>query len=159
MIPLDQLVPFKDHPFKVIDDESMMDTVQSIREHGILLPLIVSPMPDGKYEIVSGHRRSHAGKLAGGNHRQRAIHAVAFSGATSEALFAGRQTDRRYGAGDHVRTEKAGNRKGRAAKQTDIPIFLPVRNAERNGNLRFFPCSIRRRNGAPISRRTARSTT
>ena len=64
-IPLDQLVPFKDHPFKVIDDESMMDTVQSIREHGILLPLIVRPMPEGKYEIVSGHRRSHAGKLAG----------------------------------------------------------------------------------------------
>ena len=64
-IPLDQLVPFKDHPFKVIDDESMMDTVQSIREHGILLPLIARPIPDGKYEIVSGHRRSHAGKLAG----------------------------------------------------------------------------------------------
>ena len=64
-IPLDQLVPFKDHPFKVIDDESMMDTVQSIREHGILLPLIARPMPEGKYEIVSGHRRSHAGKLAG----------------------------------------------------------------------------------------------
>ena len=64
-IPLDQLVPFKDHPFKVVDDESMMDTVQSIREHGILLPLIARPMPDGKYEIVSGHRRSHAGKLAG----------------------------------------------------------------------------------------------
>lgn len=64
-IPLDQLVPFKDHPFKVIDDDSMMDTVQSIREHGILLPLIARPMPDGKYEIVSGHRRSHAGKLAG----------------------------------------------------------------------------------------------
>ena len=64
-IPLDQLVPFKDHPFKVIDDESMMDTVQSIREHGILLPLIARPMPDDKYEIVSGHRRSHAGKLAG----------------------------------------------------------------------------------------------
>ena len=64
-IPLDQLVPFKNHPFKVIDDASMMDTVQSIREHGILLPLIARPMPDGKYEIVSGHRRSHAGKLAG----------------------------------------------------------------------------------------------
>ena len=64
-IPLDQLVPFKNHPVKVIDDESMMDTVQSIREHGILLPLIARPMPDGKYEIVSGHRRSHAGKLAG----------------------------------------------------------------------------------------------
>ena len=64
-IPLDQLIPFKDHPFKVIDDESMMDTVQSVREHGILLPLIARPMPDGKYEIVSGHRRSHAGKLAG----------------------------------------------------------------------------------------------
>ena len=64
-IPLDQLIPFKDHPFKVIDDESMMDTVQSICEHGILLPLIARPMPDGKYEIVSGHRRSHAGKLAG----------------------------------------------------------------------------------------------
>lgn len=64
-IPLNQLVPFKDHPFKVIDDESMMDTVQSIREHGILLPLIARPMPDSKYEIVSGHRRSHAGKLAG----------------------------------------------------------------------------------------------
>ena len=64
-IPLDQLVPFKNHPFKVINDESMMDTVQSIREHGILLPLIARPMPDGKYEIVSGHRRSHAGKLAG----------------------------------------------------------------------------------------------
>ena len=64
-IPLDQLIPFKDHPFKVIDDESMMDTAQSIREHGILLPLIARPMPDGKYEIVSGHRRSHAGKLAG----------------------------------------------------------------------------------------------
>ena len=64
-IPLNQHVPFKDHPFKVIDDESMMDTVQSIREHGILLPLIARPIPDGKYEIVSGHRRSHAGKLAG----------------------------------------------------------------------------------------------
>lgn len=260
-IPLDQLVPFKDHPFKVIDDESMMDTVQSIREHGILLPLIARPMPDGKYEIVSGHRRSHAGKLAGletvpvivreldddaavilmvdsnlqrenilpserafafkmkleamkhqgkrlnltsdqvgqklrardvlGNELgmssiqiQRYIRltellpelldlvderkfafnsAVEVSylnpeeqgwlaetidseqstpslsqGTTPETLFAGRQTDRRYGAGNHVRAEKAGNRKGRAAKQTDIPIFLPIRNAERNGNLDSF---------------------
>lgn len=68
-IPLDQLVPFKDHPFKVIDDESMMDTVQSIREHGILLPLIARPMPDGKYEIVSGHRRSHARKAGWSGNR------------------------------------------------------------------------------------------
>ena len=64
-IEISKIHPFKNHPFKVIDDESMMDTVQSIREHGILLPLIARPMPDGKYEIVSGHRRSHAGKLAG----------------------------------------------------------------------------------------------
>lgn len=62
---LDELHPFKNHPFKVLDDEKMQDTAQSIREHGVLVPAIVRPREEGGYEIVAGHRRHHASQIAG----------------------------------------------------------------------------------------------
>ena len=64
-IPVDQLVPFREHPFKVKDDEDMEKTVESIRQFGVLVPAIARPLEDGGYEIVSGHRRHHAAQLAG----------------------------------------------------------------------------------------------
>ena len=64
-IPLSQLHSFKNHPFKVRDDEAMMDTAESIRQYGVLVPAIARPDPDGGYELVSGHRRHHASELAG----------------------------------------------------------------------------------------------
>ena len=64
-IPLSELRPFRDHPFKVKDDDAMRDTVDSIKEHGVLVPAIARPLPDGGYEIVAGHRRHHASQLAG----------------------------------------------------------------------------------------------
>lgn len=63
-IPLSQLHPFKDHPFKVLDDEAMAETVESVKQIGVVVPLIARPSEDG-YEIVSGHRRHHAAELAG----------------------------------------------------------------------------------------------
>jgi len=64
-IPVDQLIPFKNHPFKVVDDEAMLRTVESISQYGILSPLIARPMGEGSYELISGHRRKHAAELAG----------------------------------------------------------------------------------------------
>ena len=64
-IPIDELYPFKDHPFKVLDDEAMQITVESIKQLGVTNPLIARPRPDGGYEIISGHRRQHAAQLAG----------------------------------------------------------------------------------------------
>ena len=64
-LPLSDLVPFKDHPFRVVDDDRMKETVESIREYGVLVPIIVRPMDDGTFEIVSGHRRKRACELAG----------------------------------------------------------------------------------------------
>ena len=65
-IPIDELFPFKNHPFKVLDDEAMTRTVESIAQYGVLAPLIARPRPDGDgYEIISGHRRQYAAKLAG----------------------------------------------------------------------------------------------
>ena len=64
-IPLSELHPFKNHPFKVIDDESMQKTVESIAEYGVLSPAIARPRKDGGYELISGHRRHHASMLAG----------------------------------------------------------------------------------------------
>ena len=65
-IPIGELFPFKDHPFKVLDDEAMIRTVESIAQYGVLAPLIARPRPDGDgYEIISGHRRQYAAKLAG----------------------------------------------------------------------------------------------
>lgn len=64
-IPLSALVPFKEHPFKVVDDEAMLRTTESIAQYGVLTPLIARPLEDGSYEIVSGHRRAHAAELAG----------------------------------------------------------------------------------------------
>ena len=64
-LPLRDLVPFKDHPFRVLDDERMMETVESVKQYGVLVPLIVRPREDGTYEIVSGHRRKRACELAG----------------------------------------------------------------------------------------------
>lgn len=61
---LSELVPFKDHPFRVVDDDRMKETVESIQEYGVLVPIIVRPMDDGSYEIVSGHRRKRACELA-----------------------------------------------------------------------------------------------
>ena len=64
-IPLSELYPFKDHPFKVVDDERMQETVESVKEHGVLVPGIARPRPGGGYEIISGHRRKRASELAG----------------------------------------------------------------------------------------------
>ena len=64
-IPLTELVPFKDHPFKVVEDESMLRTTESIAMFGVLTPLIARPTEDGKYEIISGHRRAHAAEAVG----------------------------------------------------------------------------------------------
>ena len=65
-IPIDELHPFTNHPFKVLDDEAMTRTVESIAQYGVLAPLIARPRPDGNgYEIISGHRRQHAAQLAG----------------------------------------------------------------------------------------------
>ena len=64
-IPLSELHPFEGHPFRVVDDEEMMKTAESVRDFGVLTPAIVRPDPDGGYEIVSGHRRHRASELAG----------------------------------------------------------------------------------------------
>lgn len=63
-IPVNELFPFKNHPFKVLDDDSMTRTVESISQFGVLAPLIARPRPEGGYEIISGHRRKHAAELA-----------------------------------------------------------------------------------------------
>ena len=63
-IPLGELHPFRNHPFKVKDDAAMQDTVDSVREHGVLVPAIARPDPDGGYELIAGHRRHHASELA-----------------------------------------------------------------------------------------------
>ena len=64
-MPISELRPFKGHPFKVLDDDAMAETVESIKQVGIANPLIVRPHPEGGYEIISGHRRHHAAELAG----------------------------------------------------------------------------------------------
>ena len=64
-IPIDELHPFTNHPFKVLDDEAMTRTVESIAQYGVLSPLIARPRPEGGYEIISGHRRQFAAKMAG----------------------------------------------------------------------------------------------
>lgn len=64
-IRVSELVPFKDHPFKVVDDEDMLRTTESIAQYGVLTPLIARPLEDGGYEIISGHRRAHAAEMAG----------------------------------------------------------------------------------------------
>lgn len=64
-IRIDQIVPFKDHPFKVLDDERMDDLVESIKKNGVLVPVTVRPNDNGGYEMISGHRRMHASKIAG----------------------------------------------------------------------------------------------
>ena len=64
-IPIGELFPFKNHPFKVLDDESMQRTVESVEQYGVLSPLIARPRPEDGYEIISGHRRQHAAQLAG----------------------------------------------------------------------------------------------
>ena len=64
-IPIGELFPFKNHPFKVLDDETMQRTVESVEQYGVLSPLIARPRPEGGYEIISGHRRQHAAQLAG----------------------------------------------------------------------------------------------
>ena len=64
-IPLEELHPFRNHPFKVKDDAAMQDTVDSVREYGVLVPAIARPNPDGGYELIAGHRRHHASELAG----------------------------------------------------------------------------------------------
>ena len=63
--PIEELFPFKEHPFKVLDDEAMQRTVESVAQYGVLAPLIARPRPEGGYEIISGHRRQHAAELAG----------------------------------------------------------------------------------------------
>ena len=64
-VPITELHPFKDHPFKVLDDEAMLKTVESVARFGLLTPLVVRPRQEGGYEIISGHRRQHAARLAG----------------------------------------------------------------------------------------------
>ncbi len=65
MIPLSEIHPFEGHPFRVVDDEEMQKTVDSVKEYGVLTPAIVRPDPDGGYEMISGHRRMRASELAG----------------------------------------------------------------------------------------------
>ena len=65
MVKLDKIHSFKNHPFKVVDDEDMRKTADSIREYGVLVPAIVRPLGNGEYEMISGHRRRYASKLAG----------------------------------------------------------------------------------------------
>ena len=67
MLPLEQLHDFNGHPFKVLDDEKMEETVESIRQYGVLNPALARPRPDGEYELLSGHRRKHGSELAGLN--------------------------------------------------------------------------------------------
>ena len=64
-IPLSELFPFKGHPFKVLDDETMQDTVESVKTYGVIVPGIVRPRAEGGYELIAGHRRRHASELAG----------------------------------------------------------------------------------------------
>ena len=64
-VAIDKLVPFKNHPFKVVDDEAMLRTTESIAQYGVLTPLIARPLEDGTFEIISGHRRAHAALSAG----------------------------------------------------------------------------------------------
>ena len=64
-IPISELFPFKDHPFRVLDDEAMQRTVESISQFGVLAPAIARPRPEGGYEIIAGHRRLHASQLLG----------------------------------------------------------------------------------------------
>lgn len=64
-ITLSELKPFKDHPFSIRDDEAMQQTVESVREYGVLVPAIARPLEDGTYELISGHRRKRACELAG----------------------------------------------------------------------------------------------
>ena len=64
-IPLNKLNPFPDHPFGVRDDEAMQQTVESVREYGVLVPAIARPLEDGSYELISGHRRKRACELVG----------------------------------------------------------------------------------------------
>ena len=64
-VAIDRLVPFKNHPFKVVDDEAMLRTTESIAQYGVLTPLIARPLEDGTFEIISGHRRAHAAQAAG----------------------------------------------------------------------------------------------
>ena len=65
MLPLDAIHPFKNHPFRIVDDEEMQKTAESIREYGVLVPAIVRPLENGEYEMISGHRRRYASMLAG----------------------------------------------------------------------------------------------
>lgn len=64
-IPLSELYPFKDHPFRVVEDEAMLRTVESVAQYGVIVPVIARPREDGGYELISGHRRKHAAELAG----------------------------------------------------------------------------------------------
>ena len=65
MLPLESIHPFKNHPFRIVDDEEMQKTAESIREYGVLVPAIVRPLENGEYEMISGHRRRYASMLAG----------------------------------------------------------------------------------------------
>ena len=65
MLPLDAIHPFQNHPFRIVDDEEMQKTAESIREYGVLVPAIVRPLENGEYEMISGHRRRYASMLAG----------------------------------------------------------------------------------------------
>jgi len=64
-VPIEELFPFRNHPFKVLDDEKMQQTIDSVRENGVLVPIMVRNRPEGGYEIVSGHRRRHAAEMVG----------------------------------------------------------------------------------------------
>ena len=64
-VPINELFPFQNHPFKVLDDEKMAQTVESVRENGILVPIMVRERPEGGYEVISGHRRRHAAEIVG----------------------------------------------------------------------------------------------
>ena len=95
-IPVDELFPFKNHPFKVLDDDAMTRTVESISQFGVLAPLIARPRPEGGYEIISGHRRKHAAELAHNRIilvRNRAVCCVMKSGPMCTCAMEGFQNE------------------------------------------------------------------
>ena len=84
-LPLAELNPFPNHPFKVRDDETMQETTESIKQYGVLVPAIVRPREEGGYEIVAGHRRKHACELAGLETIKYRFHSFLFRGNGSVA--------------------------------------------------------------------------
>ena len=108
-IPLSELHPFKDHPFKVKDDDAMIETADSIKKYGVLVPAIARPLPDGGYELVAGHRRRRASELAGKETMPVIVRDLDDDAATTDLTSV--QVEQKLSARDQVAKE-AGERSG-----------------------------------------------